>query len=330
QSDLWRGFQLSSFIVTLPEKLSRSGERTTIYGTNMLIDDSGISGVFGATNLFSVGDGGDMNGWGFSLDDIHAELTSNQLTGGGLSGKIIVPPLDDNQLNYTATITASQQGGLDYQFLVSPASNITMDVFKSDLEIYSSSTITVSIKNGKFDPKMTLNGKLDLTESSVKLKAVTFQALTFETSFPYITNGTFSLVSSPSNPQNDLGKFPISVTNITLGLNNNKVTLGADVAFNITESGGNAFSVATGIKVISNITDNGGSPSFTFDRVKGDGPGADAPLAGSLDALGYPPAEPETRLAAFRLRFRPWAKGPESAEDRMIAAALTTARPGVG
>lgn len=61
-----------------------------------------------------------------------------------------------------------------------------------------------------------------------------------------------------------------------------------------------------------------------------DGPGADAPLAGSLDALGYPPAEPETRLAAFRLRFRPWAKGPESAEDRMIAAALTTARPGVG
>jgi hypothetical protein len=77
-------------------------------------------------------------------------------------------------------------------------------------------------------------------------------------------------VSSPSNPQNDLGKFPISVTNITLGLNNNKVTLGADVAFNITESGGNAFSVATGIKVISNITDNGGSPSFTFDRVKVD------------------------------------------------------------
>ncbi|MGR3719705.1 MAG: N-acetylmuramoyl-L-alanine amidase [Paracoccus sp. (in: a-proteobacteria)] len=61
-----------------------------------------------------------------------------------------------------------------------------------------------------------------------------------------------------------------------------------------------------------------------------DGPGADAPLAGSLDALGYPPADPETRLAAFRLRFRPWAKGPESAEDRMIAAALTTTRPGVG
>ncbi|RJL19121.1 N-acetylmuramoyl-L-alanine amidase [Paracoccus siganidrum] len=52
------------------------------------------------------------------------------------------------------------------------------------------------------------------------------------------------------------------------------------------------------------------------------GQGPDLPLAPSLDAIGYPAADPATRLAAFRLRFRPWARGPENAADRRAAAAL--------
>ncbi|AUH64100.1 N-acetylmuramoyl-L-alanine amidase [Paracoccus zhejiangensis] len=52
------------------------------------------------------------------------------------------------------------------------------------------------------------------------------------------------------------------------------------------------------------------------------GEGADRPLAESLDAIGYPPADPEMRLAAFRLRFRPWGRGPESPADRQAAASV--------
>ncbi|WP_374636869.1 N-acetylmuramoyl-L-alanine amidase [Paracoccus sp. (in: a-proteobacteria)] len=52
---------------------------------------------------------------------------------------------------------------------------------------------------------------------------------------------------------------------------------------------------------------------------------ADAPLADSLTRIGYP-EDPE-RLAAFRLRFRPWADGPEDATDRRIAAALAAGLP---
>lgn len=50
--------------------------------------------------------------------------------------------------------------------------------------------------------------------------------------------------------------------------------------------------------------------------------GADLPLGPSLTAIGYPDAPPDLRLAAFRLRFRPWAKGPETAADRRAAADL--------
>ncbi len=45
-------------------------------------------------------------------------------------------------------------------------------------------------------------------------------------------------------------------------------------------------------------------------------------LGRSLDAIGYPRSSDETRLTAFRLRFRPWAQGPESAEDRGQADAV--------
>lgn len=46
------------------------------------------------------------------------------------------------------------------------------------------------------------------------------------------------------------------------------------------------------------------------------------PLAASLDRLGYPEAPEGPRLAAFRLRFRPGAQGPEDATDRALAGDL--------
>lgn len=69
-------------------------------------------------------------------------------------------------------------------------------------------------------------------------------------------------------------------------------------------------------------------PRFDWGRLAREGlaagsrGGADLPLAGSLDAIGYPEGDPSVRLAAFRLRARPWGQGPESAADRRAAAAL--------
>ena len=56
-----------------------------------------------------------------------------------------------------------------------------------------------------------------------------------------------------------------------------------------------------------------------------DGMGDDMPLGASLDAIGYPEADPEKRLQAFRYRFRPLGYGPESADDRRRADAIAAA-----
>lgn len=54
-----------------------------------------------------------------------------------------------------------------------------------------------------------------------------------------------------------------------------------------------------------------------------DAPGDPArPLSDSLPAIGYPPAAAPDLLVAFRLRFRPQARGPETAEDRSTADAV--------
>lgn len=53
-----------------------------------------------------------------------------------------------------------------------------------------------------------------------------------------------------------------------------------------------------------------------------DGGEAKTPFATSVRAFGYPDAPKAALLDAFRLRFRPWAKGPEDATDRSLAANL--------
>lgn len=52
-----------------------------------------------------------------------------------------------------------------------------------------------------------------------------------------------------------------------------------------------------------------------------------APLGRSLRAIGYPEAAPDVLLAAFRLRFRPWAAGPEESRDRALADDLARRFP---
>lgn len=59
------------------------------------------------------------------------------------------------------------------------------------------------------------------------------------------------------------------------------------------------------------------------------GPGLADPdsFAAHARAFGYPDAPPDALLHAFRLRFRPWAKGPVDAVDAGLAADLARRYP---
>lgn len=55
--------------------------------------------------------------------------------------------------------------------------------------------------------------------------------------------------------------------------------------------------------------------------------GESRPLVPSLRAIGYPDLPADLLLAAFRLRFRPQADGPETAADRALAHAIARRFP---
>jgi N-acetylmuramoyl-L-alanine amidase len=59
----------------------------------------------------------------------------------------------------------------------------------------------------------------------------------------------------------------------------------------------------------------------------GEGGDASADLRASLRTFGYPDLPAATLLSAFRLRFRPWAAGPEDATDRALAHDLARRFP---
>lgn len=55
--------------------------------------------------------------------------------------------------------------------------------------------------------------------------------------------------------------------------------------------------------------------------------GNSTPFEAMLDRIGYPGADPVTRLSAFRLRFCPWNDGPENDLDRRTASAVLAVMP---
>ena len=54
---------------------------------------------------------------------------------------------------------------------------------------------------------------------------------------------------------------------------------------------------------------------------------AEVDFANAARRFGYPKADPDALLFAFRLRFRPWAIGPEDATDRVMMADLAARYP---
>jgi len=212
----WKGFYAGSAIVTLPEKLSRSEQATTIYAQNLIIDDSGLSGSFGGTNLFSTSEGS-MNGkWGFSITNLQVDIANNHLTGGSLSGQVNIPILDDNSFDYTASVTQNvTTEKYDYNFIVSPGDSIDLSVFKSKLTLFPSTYLQVQSVNDEFIPSITMNGTWTVGFGKASVRGISFQNLYLTTSAPYFNSGTFGLVGSGNNK---LIGLPISLDLIGLNL----------------------------------------------------------------------------------------------------------------
>lgn len=239
--NLWQGIFVRNFILRLPPEFSRknkdkpgtAGTRISLSASNMLIDEQGVTGIFGADGLLSIEEG-DMNGWGFSVDRFDLSLEMNTLTSASFRGKLQIPMLD-SALLYRAAI------GVDgnYVFSVTTTQKQTFSLWAADMELDPNSSITIQVQDGKFKPYARLNGSLTVSadisgskretnkESNLLLVAIKFENLELQTEKPYIKGGYFSLGSDKA--RQSMANFPLQIDSLFVTFNDNAATLGAKI-----------------------------------------------------------------------------------------------------
>ncbi len=266
--EMWTGFYLKSFKVKLPPELKRKdGTTPEIFASNMIFDNTGLTGVFGANNVFTISNGS-ASGWALSLDNINVHLTQNHLNGGGLAGKIRIPAMKTTEFNYTAIFAQNNYTNeLDYAFSVQPKSNVSMEAFSAKVTLNNNSILTVAKSNGKLVPEAKLSGSITIENTDWQQNGLAFQDLVIATQSPYIKSGVFSLTG---NGTNKIGSFPISISAIGFNIHPTAPALFADVALNLMGSEDFSFSAETRVialaKIIPPQTSND-NPDFQLDRV---------------------------------------------------------------
>jgi hypothetical protein len=305
--NLWRGFYLENLTVTLPDKFSKhttnnsppgsgtsgsdpnraatnfslptSGNTsnsnsgtpvvtpTTFFANDLFIDNSGVTGVFGSTNILSLSQG-DMSGWGFSVSQLRISMQSNTLVGGEMSGLIRIPVLDDTDLSYTASVQ-KVANNVNYNFAVGITNNMVMPIstLKSTFTVYNTSTLVVTdnTPSRKFTGLLTLNGKFTLDNTTAKLTGLTFQNLRIKSTKPYFEGGQFGL-NGTLNAK--FANFDVVVSNITLSANTLTKEIGFGANLGITFGENNTtFSANTGFKIYAKYEYSGSDGKhLKYDR----------------------------------------------------------------
>lgn len=250
---MWTGFFLQSLKVKLPPEISKSGKRTEIMVNNLLIDHMGVSGLFQVNNIFGTSDG-NMSGWAFSVDELGVGFVCNELNSGHLKGKVNIPVMDSSQaLIYNANVYYNPQNKeTDYSFIISPANNLKFKVFSAEVNLNSSSHIDIVKINSVFKPKAVLNGFIAFNAAKFNSNGgqLQFQDLTIETNAPYLTNGIFTLHNMGN--QTKAANYPISINDITFGINAGAPVMGFSVTINLKE-GSSAFGAGTLVRLKGKI-----------------------------------------------------------------------------
>ncbi|NDV67915.1 hypothetical protein D0T66_03265, partial [Dysgonomonas sp. 25] len=101
---LWQGVYVRNLAVTLPPQFSKGEDKRVSFSAHdMIIDDNGISGTFGAHNILSINEG-NASGWAFSVDYFGLKLMANTLEGAEFNGMIGLPVSERTNLKYNGLI----------------------------------------------------------------------------------------------------------------------------------------------------------------------------------------------------------------------------------
>lgn len=265
----WTGFALKTLEVNVGDEIPFID---TLRAYNMLIDETGVSGWFGA----SFGDGKGELKTGVidtKINSVEVAIANGKVVGGGIAGNLDVIALKDKEgkslnLNIDGSIYSDSNDNLCYSIGVE---NLSAHTYRlplletSDVTLGAGTSITYekqltpdsTYKKGFF---FNLNGSIDLACSFLKVEGLGFQDLKLSTCEPNFGGGKFALNSAKSL---NLGALEIELLNVSAGFDttNSKRTasFGAEVNVKLIGDGkgvscGGKFSCSTDV-------DNGWKPN---------------------------------------------------------------------
>ena len=251
---LWKGVYVKDLSVTLPPQFSKGGnKRVSFFAQNMIIDDNGITGIFGADNLLSFNEG-NASGWSFSVDHFTLRLMANNLEEASFKGTLGLPISEKSKLIYDGTISAGNQ----YVMRVSPVDKMSFDLFQGKAEIDPNSYVEFKVKDGKFRPEAMLHGRMGIevvkskadsiankSKALTTIEGVEFRSLHLQTEVPYFSVEYFGYKGNAT-----LLNFPISIKEIAVSAKGNEASLGID--FDLTLMDG-AFKGGTRVEITGSM-----------------------------------------------------------------------------
>ena len=252
---LWNGVYVKELSITLPPQFAKNNNdtvaayanRVSFMAQNMIIDDNGITGLFGAENILPINEG-NASGWEFSVDHFHLRFMANSLEEANFKGKIGLPISEKTRFAYDGLITANDE----YYLKVSTMSKINFDVFKAQAEIDPNSYVELKVKDNKFRPSAVLHGRMGIyiskkdanadstsvalpntdsisvdstndasAKALLEFKGIEFKNLKLQTEAPYLSVEYFGYKGNVG-----LAGFPVSLNGIDLKVTEHEARLG--------------------------------------------------------------------------------------------------------
>ncbi len=178
---LWKGFYMESAEIELPDNLSKN-QKKSIKIENLIIDDGGLSGQAiydSSTPLLNMTDG-DINGWGFSIDNVMLTVTQSTNWAVGIGGLLYVPllqsresekddlPSEEDAIHYTLSIDPEN----GYLMVTELGQEVKVDLMLASAKILPTSSLTLGystltddiVARGKIDADILITGSI--TENS--------------------------------------------------------------------------------------------------------------------------------------------------------------------
>jgi hypothetical protein len=245
---LWRGFFIQDAIIHF-NSFANADKKPTLFAKNFLIDDLGVSGTVGGTNLISLKEGS-AGGWPISIDQVSVKFLLNRVTGGSLAGNLNIPLLGEDPVPYAAEME-QVENQLNYKFSV--ATNDDSKKFRSPLgsiTLGKGSVISIERRKGKWLPSTLLNGFIDVNASPLVAEGIKFEKLGLTTEMPYITSGVFSTVTGKKSTT---ANFPIRIDSVHLGIYRGEASLGFAVALNFMNSQDKGFAASTYVQLLAKM-----------------------------------------------------------------------------